>query len=93
MITLKYQFIPTFSKTKVKTYIPGDALLGKARREIRGDGGAPLLGSNDLRDKSGDAVLFWRDMFGTGCNPLQVISRVMIDGGAAICGFQNHDQE
>lgn len=49
--------------------IPGDALLGKARREIRGDGGAPLLGSNDLRDKSGDAVLFWRDMFGTGCNP------------------------
>lgn len=76
------------NKKKQKTYIPGEALLGKARREIRGDGGAPLLGSNDLRDKSGDAVLFWRDMFGTGCNPLEVVSRVMIDGDA-ICGFHN----
>lgn len=51
--------------------IPGDALLGNGLLEIRGDGGATVLGSNDFRVNRGDAVLFWRDIFGTGWRPFK----------------------
>lgn len=50
--------------------MPGEALLGNGLLEIRGEGGATVLGSNDFRANRGDAVLFWRDIFGTGWRPL-----------------------
>lgn len=51
--------------------MPGEALLGNGLLEIRGEGGATVLGSNDFRANRGDAVLFWRDIFGTGWRPFK----------------------
>lgn len=47
---------------RTNTYSPGDALLGNGRRVTRGETGAVLEASKDLRGNNGDAVLFdvWR---------------------------------